>query len=174
MPGSISARSQPPRILCGGWMRRYQYFLHKFIKSRIGGKMLAPQLVPRGSPSSCPPRRIGDAYPDLGPNQPYNAGWSIRALVQYDKHLYDRIAAADECNQMAFTLSSYNSGSKWVDRDQLLAAQQGFDPFVYWGNVERVNAGRTAAAWKESRGYPLAIMKTLQPTYAMWGRRIVC
>lgn len=41
---------------------------------------------------------IAGAYPaELGEAQPFNPSWSIRALVRYDRHLWERITAAGAC-----------------------------------------------------------------------------
>jgi soluble lytic murein transglycosylase-like protein len=117
---------------------------------------------------------IDDAYPYLGPNQPYNPTWALTALVRYDKHLWDRVEGVSECDRMAFALSAYNGGLKWVLRDQERAKHSGDDPLRYWESVEKHNAGRNASAWKENRGYPPRILNTLQPKYRLWGRTITC
>lgn len=115
---------------------------------------------------------IDDAYPDLGAAQPYNPAWSLRALTQYDKHIFDRVKGSTECDRMAFALSGYNGGQKWVERDQAKAAAAGLDPLRYWGSVETVNGGRNAAAFTENRNYPRRIIRTLQPKYVTWGRGV--
>ena len=117
---------------------------------------------------------IDDAYPDLGPHQPYNPTWALTALVRYDKHLWDRTAGSTECDRMAFTLSGYNGGSKWVERDKTMATANGDDPLRYWGSVEKYNAGRNPAFWNENRNYPKRILKVLQPKYVTWGKVMPC
>lgn len=113
---------------------------------------------------------IDDVYPkELGPAQPSNPTWALRALVRYDKYLWDKVATPSGCDRMAFSLSGYNGGLGWVYKDQKVAKDKGMDPLLYWGVVEKVNAGRNAAAWQENRGYPQRIIKTLQPRYASWG-----
>lgn len=113
---------------------------------------------------------IDDAYPDLGAAQPFNPDWALRALIQYDKHLFDRIEGATDCDRHAFALSAYNGGLKWVQRDQALATASKRDANRYWGEVEIFNSGRTAAAWVENRGYPKRIIQVLQPKYLAWGK----
>lgn len=98
-----------------------------------------------------------------------NPTWALRALVVYDKWLWDRIKAVDDCNRMAMTLSAYNGGLGWVYRDQALASGKGLDRQVWWQSVETVNAGRSQAAWTENRHYPRAIIHQHQPLYARWG-----
>ena len=134
-------------------------------KSRVGAYGLS-QFMPATA------TWIAGAYPSLGPEpQPANPVWAIRGLVVYDKHLWDRVRAVDDCNRMAKALSGYNGGISWIYRDEILAADKGLDPSRYFGNVETVNSGRSAANWKENRGYPRRILVNLSPRYqrADWG-----
>jgi len=113
---------------------------------------------------------IAKAYPaELGANQPFNPSWALRALVTYDRWLWERIQAADACHRMAFVLSSYNGGLGWVQRDRKAAADKGLEPGEWWASVETVNAGRSAANWRENRGYPERILKRHTPLYAANG-----
>lgn len=109
--------------------------------------------------------------PETGKPAPFNPGWSLRALCTYDKWLWDRTDGATAFERMAFTLSAYNGGQGWVNRDKRLARQRGLDPARWFDNVEQVNAGRSAAAWKENRQYPRRILKERQSAYvkAGWG-----
>lgn len=116
---------------------------------------------------------IGGVYSDVGKADPFNPSWALRALVRYDKHLYDRNQAATECDRWAFTLSAYNGGNGWVNRDRRLAAAAGADPMRWWGHVERYS-GRAQWAIKENRGYPQRILLVLQPRYLGWGPAIDC
>lgn len=115
---------------------------------------------------------IDDVYADLAPAQPLNPSWALRALVRYDKHLFDRISGASECDRHAFMLAAYNGGPGWVTRDQAKAATLGIDAMRYWDAVERVNAGRNGSAFAENRGYPKRIIRIIQPIYASWGRSV--
>lgn len=117
---------------------------------------------------------ISGLYPELVTNEPFNPSWALRALVNYDAWLHARVKASDPCNRMAFTLSAYNGGLGWVNRDKTLASGKGLDPLVWFESVERVNAGRSAANWRENRGYPKRILQTLEPAYvaAGWGQGI--
>ncbi|AMU17957.1 lytic transglycosylase [Burkholderia cenocepacia] len=113
---------------------------------------------------------IAGAYPaELGEAQPFNPSWSIRALVRYDRHLWERITAAGACERMAMTLSAYNGGLGWVYRDQRVTAAGGADRQRWFGHVERFNAGRHAAAFRENRGYPRVILHTFEPRYVKAG-----
>ena len=135
-------------------------------RSPVGAQGLA-QFMPATS------RWIADIYPQqLKDNQPYNPSWSIRALVQYNRWHWQRITAtASDCDRMAFALSAYNGGLGWVQKDRKLASHLGLDAGRYWSQVEKVNAGRSAANIRENRGYPLKIIYTWQPLYqtAGWG-----
>jgi len=115
---------------------------------------------------------VARRYPDLGPAAPLNPTWALYAMALYNKEIFDGVTARDECNRWAFTLAGYNGGPGWVKRDKVLAAQTGRDANVYWGSVEQVNAGRTAAAFAENRGYPERILHRLQPKYVAWGRTV--
>lgn len=132
--------------------------------SQVGAQGMA-QFMPATT------RWIAGAYPPLADAQPNNPVWALRALVTYDRHLWDRLQAAGPCDRMAMALSGYNGGLGWVWRDQKLTAAQGGDPARWFDQVERFNAGRHAAAFKENRGYPRLILKKHEPAYiaAGWG-----
>lgn len=118
---------------------------------------------------------IADLYSDsLGPAKPYNPGWALRALVSYDRWHQARISAAGPCDSWAMVLSAYNGGLGWVNRDKRKAEQAGADPRVWWGSVERYNAGRAAASFRENRNYPRLILLRWEPLYAGagWGRGV--
>lgn len=112
---------------------------------------------------------IAGLMPHLATREPYNPGWAIRALVSYDRWLWQRVAVPDGCERMAMTLSAYNGGLGWVNRDRRLARTRGLDDARWFGAVETVNAGRSAANWRENRHYPQRILHTLAPRYLSWG-----
>ena len=96
----------------------------------------------------------------------------MRALPQYNWWHWQRITGtASDCDRMAFVLSAYNGGLGWVQKDRKQASSRGLDASRYWNHVEQVNAGRSAANFRENRGYPLKIIYTWQPLYlaAGWG-----
>lgn len=136
-------------------------------RSRVGAEGLA-QFMPATSEwfASINPR-------DLTTAQPFNPAWAMRAMVLYDAWLHKRIAAADNCNRWAFTLSAYNGGLGWVQRDQALASASGAGALVY-ANVKPFNAGRSQASINENRQYVTAIITQWQPLYvqAGWGRGV--
>ena len=117
-------------------------------------------------------RWIGGMDGELANRDPFSPTWALRALVVYDKWLYDRVRGDTPCERMAFALAAYNGGLGWVWRDQKLATANGADSSRWFGQVERFNAGRHAAAFKENRGYPRLILLTYEPRYiaAGWGK----
>lgn len=132
--------------------------------SHVGAQGLA-QFMPSTA------KWLPSVAPETGRPAPFNPGWSLRALCVYDKWLWDRVAGRDDFERMAFTLSAYNGGLGWVQRDKRKARSQGLDDRVWFHVVETVNAGRSAAAWKENRQYPRRILKERQHAYikAGWG-----
>ena len=118
---------------------------------------------------------ISQKFPyELGENQPFNPAWALRALARYDKFLYDRQPnAATECDRWAFTLSGYNGGEGWVNRDKRLAAMNRKDIKRWWGHVE-LYSPRAAWAIKENRDYPRRILLQRQPSYLVWGLGVTC
>ena len=114
---------------------------------------------------------LPEVAPETGKPTPFNPGWSLRALCTYDRWLWERNDGASDYERMAFTLSAYNGGQGWVNRDRKLARQRGLDPARWFGSVATVNAGRSAVAWKENRNYPRLILQKRQYAYikAGWG-----
>lgn len=118
---------------------------------------------------------LAELFPDtLGNVEPYNPTWSLMALVSYDRWLADRIKGRNACERHAMVLSSYNGGLGWLIRDRKLASAKGADPLAWFGSIERFNAGRSAAAFRENRGYPRLILKTFEAQYiaAGWGEGV--
>ena len=69
------------------------------------------------------------------------------------------------------TLASYNGGLGWILRDKRLASAKGADPLAWFDSVERFNAGRSVAAFRENRDYPRRILFRWSPLYERsgWG-----
>ena len=70
-------------------------------------------------------RWLPSVAPETGKPAPFNPGWSLRALCVYDKWLWDRVAGHSDFERMAFTLSAYNGGLGWVNRDRKKARALG-------------------------------------------------
>lgn len=79
--------------------------------SHVGAQGLA-QFMPATA------RWLPSVAPETGKPAPFNPGWSLRALCVYDKWLWDRVAGHSDFERMAFTLSAYNGGLGWVNRDR--------------------------------------------------------
>lgn len=134
-------------------------------RSQVGAQGLA-QFMPTTS------AWMAQLYPNtLGANQPFNPGWALRALVTYDRWLSQRIQARGSCEKWAFVLSAYNGGLGWVQKDTRQASAKGADKLAWFDSVERHNAGRSAANFRENRNYPRAILLRWEPLYAAagWG-----
>lgn len=133
--------------------------------SRVGAQGLA-QFMPATADW------IGGIFPDLAQRQPDNPAWALRALTAYDRWLWERIAAENDCERMAMVLSAYNGGLGWLLKDKAMAQASGAIRTRWWGQVERFNAGRSPANFAENRGYPRRIVKVLQASYAAWGKGV--
>lgn len=118
---------------------------------------------------------LAELFPKaLGKVEPYNPAWSMQALVSYDRWLASRVQAHTPCDRAAMMLSAYNGGLGWVIRDRKLASAKGADPLTWFESVERYNAGRSAANFKENRDYPRLILLRWERLYtsAGWGKGI--
>lgn len=102
--------------------------------------------------------------------QPSNPTWALRALVGYDRWLWQRLASADvppdgAAARMWATLRSYNGGlGHWQAEARLAASPDRLDVDQACGR-----ARRAALHCPENLGYPQRIMVTLQPRYIAWG-----
>ncbi len=112
-------------------------------------------------------RWIGSTDAALASPAPLNPTWAIRALVQYDFWLAQRIKAQDDCQRMAFVLASYNGGLGWVYKRQARSSTPG----VCLGATCNINPGITAASQAENAHYPAVILQRFEPLYeaARWG-----
>ena len=137
-------------------------------RSAVGAEGLA-QFMPATSDW------FAEMYPaHLGERQPYNPGWALRALVLYDRWLYVRLNASNDCEHWAMVLAAYNGGLGWVLRDKHTASAEGADPLQWFDATERFNAGRSDSAFHENRSYPRLILLRWEPLYTRggWGRGV--
>lgn len=114
---------------------------------------------------------IGGMDQTLVSRDPLNPAWSIRALVVYDKWLWDRVRGEDECNRMAFAMASYNGGLGWTNKRKARSAQ----PNVCFGATCTINPGIHPANQRENQRYPELILKRWEPLYESqfgWGRGV--
>jgi soluble lytic murein transglycosylase-like protein len=125
-------------------------------------------------------KSMAQKYESLGPEPDvFNPKWAIEALYRYDKDIYfgkfvNKVEVKEECDKWAFTLSGYNGGEGWINKDRNLCLQhEGCDPSLWWGNVEKYS-GRSQSNWRENREYPRRILKVYQVNYLSWGGFVSC
>lgn len=111
---------------------------------------------------------IAGLYPDLVEGMPTDPSWALRALVRYDRWLWDRVKADDACERMAFSLSAYNGGLGYVYRRQKASAQPG----VCFDATCRINPGIHPSNQRENEDYPARILKRHQLIYSGWGETL--
>lgn len=129
----------------------------------------------QGMAQFMPPTAEGMAkqYPHLlHPARPRDPSWALLAQALHMRDLMQSYPAAHtHCDRAAFALAAYNGGPRALDRERAQAP----DPSKWSGNVERQRS-RTAAAWRENRGYVRRILRVLEPAYdrAGWGGGLGC
>ncbi len=131
--------------------------------SRAGAQGLA-QFMPSTS------RWLPRVAPKTGEPLPFSPSWSIRAMISYDRWLWKRVKAASNCDRWSMTLSAYNGGLGWLERDQAQTRLAHMNPLL-WSHVALHNAGRSAANIRENRAYPSRILGRWTELYraAGWG-----
>jgi len=113
--------------------------------------------------------------PAVGPPDPWDAWWSIRAQTCYDAWLYARAPGNGDCARWAMTLSAYNGGETARDRERALADRAGADPQRWFHETASFRA-RSKSAWHENRDYVRSILLVLEPAYidAGWPGKAAC
>lgn len=110
-------------------------------------------------------RWIQGAYPIELAGDVLSPEWGIRALVRYDRHLWERVEALDGCERMAFALAGYNGGEGWVRKRKRLSD----NPEVCLFATCTINPGIKPSNQVENEGYPKRILLTLEPIYVAAG-----
>lgn len=113
--------------------------------------------------------------PDVGPPDPWDPAWAMRAMVCYDAWLLARAPGADACAHWAMTLSAYNGGERARNRERHLAERAGADPDRWFHNVATFRS-RRLSAWRENRHYVRRVLLVIEPAYiaAGWPGKAVC
>jgi soluble lytic murein transglycosylase-like protein len=104
---------------------------------------------------------------ELAGADPFSPVWALRALVRYDRHLWERVKVYDSgCDRFLFALSDYNGGPGWRIKRQKLSPSPG--SFAVTGFI---NPGVRPANQHENQSYPQRIVFRHQPLYvaAGWG-----
>ncbi len=129
--------------------------------SRVGAQGLA-QFMPATS------RWIAAVDPALAAQQPFNPAWALRALVTYDRWLYDRAPARyTPRERMHVALRAYNGGlGHWQAEAAATGAAR---PTLAQVDAACGKARRAAVHCAENLGYPHRILVLIQPRYAAWG-----
>ena len=130
--------------------------------SRVGARGLA-QFMPATAQWWCEINKLAPAE-----CQPHNTTWALRALVGYDKYLYDRTPARySEYDRMWVALRGYNGGlGHWQREAAVSGAAQ---PTRQQVDQACGKARRAAVHCRENLGYPQRILVELQPRYLSWG-----
>ena len=130
--------------------------------SRVGARGLA-QFMPATASWWCELNKLAPA--DC---QPHNTTWALRALVGYDKYLYDRTPTHYRAyDRMWVALRGYNGGlGHWQREAAVSGAAQ---PTRQQVDAACGKARRAAGHCRENLGYPQRILVELQPRYLSWG-----
>lgn len=100
--------------------------------------------------------------------QPTNPTWAIRALVGYDRWLYDRVTGPSDHDRLWAALRAYNGGlGHWQAEMRLAGSDRQWVVDLACGR-----ARRAAAHCAENIGYPRRILGRLQFLYSGWGRTV--
>ena len=130
--------------------------------SRVGARGLA-QFMPATATWWC--QRIGLQPLDC---QPHNPTWALRALVGYDKYLYNLTPTRyNTYDRMWVALRGYNGGLGHWQREA--AATGAAQPTRQQVDAACGKARRAAVHCAENLGYPRRILIELQPRYLTWG-----
>lgn len=131
--------------------------------SRVGARGVS-QFMPATANWWCELRGISAA--DC---QPTNPVWSMRAMVGYDRWLFDRVRGTSEFDKLWAALRSYNGGLGWWQQEAATVR-----PALDRQTVDAAcgKARRAPINCPENLGYPRRILTVLQPLYMSWGRGV--
>lgn len=129
--------------------------------SRVGAQGLA-QFMPATA------TWIAGVDPALAARQPFSPAWALRALVTYDRWLYERTPARyAPKDRMWVALRGYNGGlGHWQAE---AAASGAARPTRVQVDAACGRAKRAPVHCRENLDYPHRILVVIQPRYAAWG-----
>ncbi len=97
--------------------------------------------------------------------QPSNPVWAMRALVGYDRWLFERVAGSSDYDRLWAALRGYNGGlGHWQQEAKVAGSVQREAVDLACGT-----ARRSLKFCPENLGYPQRILEHLQPLYLGWG-----
>lgn len=101
--------------------------------------------------------------------QPANPVWAMRAMVGYDRWLYQRVSGESEYDRLWAALRAYNGGlGHWQAESRIARTSKGRALI----DAACGKARRHISFCPENLGYPHRIMDIIQPRYAGWGREV--
>ncbi|MBO9538742.1 transglycosylase SLT domain-containing protein [Herbaspirillum sp.] len=101
---------------------------------------------------------------------PKNPTWAMRALVGYDRWLFDRVRGLNEFDRLWAMSRSYNGGlGHWQQEAAIVR------PAIDHQSVDAAcgKAKRHPSFCRENLDYPRRILIVLQPRYQGWGRSVM-
>lgn len=99
---------------------------------------------------------------------PTNPVWAMRAMVGYDRWLFERVRGGSEFDRLWAALRSYNGGlGHWQAEARAAGSMARAQVDAACGRAKRA-----AVHCTENLGYPRRILLTLQPRYLVWGRGV--
>jgi soluble lytic murein transglycosylase-like protein len=133
--------------------------------SRVGARGMA-QFMPTTATWWCQVNKLSPLE-----CQPENPAWALRALVGYDRWLYERVVGPSEYDRLWAALRAYNGGLGHWQKEAALA---GVPPVKGRDSIDAAcgRAKRSPVHCQENLRYPRRILITLQPRYAGWGREV--
>lgn len=134
--------------------------------SHVGAQGMA-QFMPATATWWCDLNGMGKAA-----CQPTNPTWALRALVGYDKHLFDRTPPRmSDFDRLWVALRAYNGGlGHWLAESRATGLSQ---PSRSQVDAACGKAKRHPTHCPENLQYPARILGMLQPRYASWGPSVV-
>ena len=129
--------------------------------SRVGAQGLA-QFMPATT------RWIAGMDAALAAQQPFSPAWALRALVTYDRWLFERTPARyTPRDRMWVALRGYNGGlGHWQAEAAAIGAVR---PTRAQVDAACGRAKRAPVHCRENLDYPHRILVVIQPRYAAWG-----
>ncbi|MDI1279279.1 transglycosylase SLT domain-containing protein [Methylobacter sp.] len=97
--------------------------------------------------------------------QPSNPVWAMRALVGYDRWLFQRVSGTSDFDRLWAALRAYNGGlGHWQQEAKVAGSIRREDVDFVCGSAKR-----SRQFCPENLGYPRRILNLLQPLYLGWG-----